>query len=303
MAKGRIITIGSFDGVHRGHAALLDFTVQAARKRHLKSMALTFKVPPKIVLKQEPSKQLLSDVEEKRYLISRHRLDEIEMLNFNDKILSLKPFHFFRDILLRSYNARGVVVGADFRFGEGRSAGAVELVQWGGEFEIPVWVIPAVRWNGKIISSSSIREALAANRLDAANNLLGHPYIVGGRVVKGHARGRGLGFPTANIRAADGKLLPAGVFAVTGWYAGKTGKKHAFKGVCNIGVRPTLYTGSPVTVEAHLFGTHPDLVGKQMMVELRRRLRGEKKFASADKLAAAIRKDVEQARFWLAKSS
>ncbi len=303
MAKGRIITIGSFDGVHRGHAALLDFTVHAAKKRKLRSMALTFKVPPKIVLNQDASKLLLSDVEEKKYWLAKHGLDEVEVLNFDDKILSCKPFHFVRDVLIKKYNARGVVVGADFRFGAGRSAGAVELVQWGGEFEIPVWVVPPVKWNGKVVSSSLIREALANARMEAAGNLLGHPYSVYGHVVKGNARGRKIGFPTANLQVAPEKLLPAGVFAVTGWINGKNAKKTPFKGVCNIGVRPTLYDAAPVLTEVHLFGLNRNLVGKRMLVELRKRLRGEKKFTSLKKLQAAIAKDVERARFWLAKSS
>lgn len=298
MAQGRIVTIGSFDGVHRGHKALLDFTVAAAKKRKLRSMALTFRVPPKMILSQEPSKQLLSDIHEKKFLLQKQSLDKIEVLDFNDKLCLLKPFHFFRDVLLRLYKARGIVVGADFRFGAGRSAGAVELVQWGGEFEIPVWVIPPVKWNGKTISSSLIRDNLIKNRLETANNMLGHPYVIWGKVIHGHAQGRKLGFRTANLQTAKGKLLPQGVYAVSGWVGKKT-----FKGVCNIGVRPTLFRNSPILMEVHLFGMHENLIEKEMIVFLRRRLRDEKKFASKEDLIKAIKTDVKRARVWLEKSA
>jgi riboflavin kinase / FMN adenylyltransferase len=303
MAKGRIITIGSFDGVHRGHAALLDFTVEAAEKRHLKSMALTFNMPPKIILNHKPFNELLSSIEEKKILIKCRGLDEVEVLRFSESVSDIKPFKFFRDILIDSYKACGIVVGTDFRFGAGRTAGAVELVQWGVEYEIPVWVISPVQWNGRVISSSRIREALIAHRLRAANNLLGHPYLIGGIVERGNARGRQLGFPTANVKVSDEKLLPQGVFVVTGSVTHQNQRAKRFRGVCNIGTRPTLFESSPRQVEVHLFGKIDSLVGKKMMVELQHRLRDEKKFNSPQNLIRAIRKDVKRAHIWFEKSS
>jgi riboflavin kinase/FMN adenylyltransferase len=297
MGKGRILTIGSFDGVHSGHAALLNFTVAAAKKRKLRPAAITFRIPPKMVLNSEAAPILLSDTVEKELLLRAHGIDEIHVLNFDEKLLTQHPFLFFRDVLLRRYNAKGLVVGMDFRFGAGRTAGALELVRWGQEFEIPVWVIPAVKRHGVTVSSSRIRELLSHSRLRAAEGLLGHPYLISGRVVAGKAKGRELGFRTANLETAPGKLLPSGVYAVKGWIEGP--HRRLFKGVANIGVRPTLFSDRAPAVEVHLFKHTDSLRGKRLSVELVARLRGEKKFPSVDALKKAIAKDVRRAQLIL----
>ncbi|MCG3203667.1 MAG: Riboflavin biosynthesis protein RibF [Elusimicrobia bacterium] len=294
MRRGRLITIGSFDGVHLGHQALIARTVLEAKKRALKSMALTFSVPPKMVLNPAAFPRLLSDAVEKETLLKLHGIDEVKVLNFSRKIAGLKPFAFFRDILIRSLNAKGVVIGADFRFGKERSAGALELVRWGGEFEIPVWVIPPVKIHRQIVSSSLIRRYLEGNYYRQALNYLGHPYLVQGRVVQGRHLGRKLGFPTANLQVAKGKILPRGVFAVRGTI--KNCRTPSFEGVCNIGSRPTVSHTSKMVLEVHIFGETPSLVGKTIQVELVHRLRGEKKFKSLDQLKRAIASDVYQAK-------
>ncbi len=312
MKRGRLITIGSFDGVHRGHAALLGTAVGEARKRNLKSLALTFRVPPRLVLekwKNLPAGRqgratevsaLLSDPIEKERLIRDHGVDEVLLLDFDKKIATLRPFLFFRDVLLRGFNAKGVVVGLDFRFGTDRSAGALELVRWGGEFGIPVWVIPPVRWNRRVVSSTLIRQLLRADQLGQANAYAGHPYLIHGTVVKGRGAGTKLGFPTANLRIAPAKILPRGVFAVAGWV--QNGRMKPFQGVCNIGIRPTLLKSSPVSVEVHLFGRPGLLIGKRVFVQLLHRLRKEKRFSSVAALKRAIAADVRRARILLKRS-
>lgn len=294
MKRGRIVTIGSFDGVHLGHLGLLSRTVAEAKKRALKSMALTFSVPPRMILDATNPHRILSDASEKEVLLKSCGIDEVKLLNFSQKISGLKPFTFFRNILLDELNAKGVVVGADFRFGTDRSAGAHELVRWGGEFEIPVWVIAPVKVHRQVVSSSLIRRLLESNHFKQALSYLGHPYLIQGLVVPGRHVGRKLGFPTANLSLAKGKILPRGVFAIRGKVFNS--KKPSFEGVCNIGIRPTLTKAKKVVAEVHIFGETSNLVGKRMEVELIHRLRGEKKFTNVEQLKRAIASDVYQAK-------
>lgn len=303
MKHGRLVTIGTFDGVHRGHQALLARAVHEARKRHMKSLAITFKIPPRMILMPPKPLSLLSSPLEKDWLLRSHGVDEVEFLDFNSSVAAIRPFSFFRDILINQYRAKGLVVGADFRFGIGRSAGAIELVQWGQEFEIPVWVVSPVRVKKDIVSSTLIRENLEAGRLREVNRLLGHPYLIYGQVVKGHGLGRKIGFPTINLQTSVGKSLPRGIFIVNAWFPVLSNDKKrilnrkysVFRGVCNIGTRPTVSSGATLSVEVHLLNFTPQFKGHSVMVEILHRIRSEKKFSSVDLLKKTIQKDVKQA--------
>jgi riboflavin kinase/FMN adenylyltransferase len=293
-----MITIGSFDGVHIGHQALIETAIREAKKRKLRCEAITFRLPPKFILDPTQRPQVLSDADEKVVLLRTMGIEGVSVLEFNQQLSTMRPFLFFRDVLIRQYKARGVVVGLDFRFGADRSAGAVELVRWGGEFGIPVWVIPPVKWRRKVVSSTLIRKLIGA-RFESALGFIGHPYLIRGPVVTGEGMGRKLGFPTANIQTSPQKVLPLGVYVVRGWI--DTGgprpvAKRIFHGVCNIGYRPTVSTGGQPLVEVHIFDRHQNFVGKTMCVELLKRLRKEKKFPSLDALKSQIRKDAAQAR-------
>jgi riboflavin kinase/FMN adenylyltransferase len=303
MKRGRIITIGSFDGVHRGHQALLVRAQTEARKRKLKSMALTFRIPPRMVLDHIRVPHLLSDNAEKNILLKNAGMDEVLMLNFSRKISRLRPFNFFRDMLVRTCGAKGVVVGLDFRFGQNRSAGAHELVRWGEEFNIPIWVIAPVKFKSEVVSSSLIRKNFTGGHANKAIKLLGHPHLIRGRVVRGRGVGKKIGFPTANIKTAPGKILPRGVFAVKGEIEGWRGARRQFQGVCNIGVRPTLLKTSAVHVEVHLFHRHDALVGRTINLELVHQIRSEKKFANLRALQDQIRRDITIAKRMLAKNN
>lgn len=302
---GRMITIGSFDGVHLGHSALIETAIREADKRNLRSEAITFRLPPKFVLDPTQRPQVLSDAEEKVVLLRTRGIDEVSVLEFDRQLSAMRPFLFFRDMLIKEHKARGIVVGLDFRFGSERSAGAVELVRWGGEFGIPVWVIPPVKWRGSVVSSTLIRK-LIGTRFETALGFIGHPYLIRGPVVSGQGVGSQLGFPTANIQTSPQKVLPLGVYVVRGWIdtgGGRPRVNRIFHGVCNIGYRPTVSTGGQPSVEVHVLDRRQDLVGKTLCVELLRRLRKEKKFASLDALRAQIGRDVEAARVYLARLS
>jgi len=298
-SKKTLITIGSFDGVHLGHKALIARTLLEAKKRHWKALALTFLVPPKMILDKKFPYHLLTTPEEKKFLIRKSGIRRVVSLNFDKKLSEMRPFNFFRDLLINQHGARGLVVGHDFRFGVNRSAGAEQLVQWGQEFEIPVWVIPPVKKGRNIISSTKIRKALNQNRFHEALSFMGNGYVVMGKVVKGQGRGKDLGFPTANLKISKEKILPRGVFAVRGSPVAPR-MKWSY-GVCNIGVRPTFYKTSRLSVEVHFFGRKRSFLGKYLVLELRRKIRPEKKFSSAQQLIAALQSDTRKARAFFAQ--
>lgn len=265
-------------------------------------MALTFRIPPRMILDHIRVPHLLSDDAEKNILLKNAGMDDVIMLNFNSKISRIRPFNFFRDYLIRTCGAKGLVIGFDFRFGEGRSAGAHELVRWGQEFGIPVWVIPSVKQASHIVSSSLIRGYMTSGRANDAIKLLGHPHLIRGRVMKGRGVGKKLGFPTANIKTAPGKILPRGVFVVRGNIDGIAGARGQFRGVCNIGVRPTMLKKSTMQVEVHLFNRNDSLRGRTVNVELLKCLRPEKKFPNVAALQKQIRRDIYSAKSYHLKN-
>jgi riboflavin kinase / FMN adenylyltransferase len=295
---GAIITIGSFDGVHCGHQALIERTVRESRARDLFSLALTFSAPPKMVLHPKHPLSMINTPEEKYFRLKSFGLDKVQFLDFDLKFSKANPFYFFKYVLLGEFRAKGLVVGLDFRFGNNRAAGAHELVRWGQDFEIPVWVIPPVAINKVTISSSLIRQALINNKFADAISALGHAYDVFGPVVKGRGVGKKLGFPTANIETPPGKILPQGVFVIAGEALDRRGKvlsmqgKKRFQAVGNIGVRPTFLKQSRVTVETHsLSGPFPERT-HLLRLHLLKRLRGERKFATPAHLQNAIKRDI-----------
>ncbi|MCB4756501.1 MAG: riboflavin biosynthesis protein RibF [Elusimicrobia bacterium] len=307
MKKGRLITIGSFDGLHRGHAALVDRAVLEARKRGLRPAALTFSIPPRMVLETPGNYYLLSTLLEKECLLQSRGIDDVIFLPFDKQLSQVRPFEFFRRVLIDVYQAKGLVVGLDFRFGQRRGAGARELVQWGCEYDLPVWVISPVRYSGKIVSSTLIRQfIMMENHFKAATNFLGHPYLVAGRVVKGRGVGKEMGIPTANIDVEKGKVLPRGVFIIQAWVEGNTARQklvddyrqkgRSHKGICNIGVRPTFLKRSPLTMEIHLFDRDLSLMGKRVAIELLHKIRDERRFPSKEALIQVISRDELKAR-------
>ena len=295
MRGGRLITIGSFDGLHRGHQGLLERTVAEAAKRKVRSLALTFPVPPRMVLDAKARRLILSSELEKRHLLARFGIDEVALIPFSKDLAAMRPFGFFREVLIKKYRAIGVVVGSDFRFGAQRSAGALELVRWAEDFGIPVWVISPVRWNRQVVSSTLVRALFEEGRFEKASGFLNHPYLIAGKVVRGRGMGTKIGVPTANVDVHPDKILPRGVFAVRAWARGNENRAGAvLRGVCNIGVRPT-FGGARPSVEVHFPGKKLNLRGKTLFVELERRLRSEKRFRSVDALKVQIARDIRAA--------
>ncbi|MFN0117733.1 MAG: bifunctional riboflavin kinase/FAD synthetase [Elusimicrobiota bacterium] len=301
MKRGRFITIGSFDGIHLGHQALIERTVLEAKKRGYKTLALSFRTPPRMVLNPTSKLALLSTEKEKEQLFKKFGIDDVHFLDFDHDISQMKGFYFFKKVLLERFQAKGIVVGLDFRFGMNRSSGAHELVRWGGEFEIPIWVIPPVKWSKSIVSSTLVRNLFEENKFIKASHFLGHPYLISGQVKKGEKIGSKIGFPTANIEVSKGKILPLGVYVVKGKVERSSRSQISSWGICNIGYKPTVSKSKFPHVEVHFLKKLPPLYNREISIELLHRLRGEKKFNNLSALQKAIQSDQKRATLWIKK--
>jgi riboflavin kinase/FMN adenylyltransferase len=300
-SKGFVATIGFFDGVHLGHRFLIDYVIETAKKSKMQSMVVTFSEHPRKVLHTDFQPELLTTKDEKMRLLKGTGIDEITMLDFT-KELSQMPAKDFMQLLYNTYEVRVLVVGYDHRFGCGRAEVFDDYHKYGDEMgmrviKCPHFKLPKGSTTAYSISSTSIRKALAAGKVKTATDLLGHRFILSGEVVHGFHNGTDLGYPTANIKVEDGKLIPMeGVYLVN-IIDGNTKKKTY--GMLNIGSRPTLDNGGQQSIEAHIFDCNTDLYGNRLEVELIEFLRKEKKFDDIDSLKAQLKSDEEACRLIL----
>ena len=285
------IAIGSFDGVHRGHQALFARTREAAAQRGLAAAALTFEPLPREFFAPREAPPRLTTLAERIVAIAPSGLDLMYAQRFNAAFARLTADEFAQR-LRHGHAARWVIVGEDFRYGARRAGDAVSLRAAGARLGFEVEVLDAVHQGDERISSTRVREHLAAGELEAAARLLGRPYSICGRVVHGAKRGREMGFPTANVRLGRAKPALAGIYAVKCFGAATRG----LEGVASLGINPAVRHGGPATLEAFLFDFSGDLYGRRLTVEFLKKLRDEAHFASQDALAAQIRRDCDQAR-------
>jgi len=289
-----VLTLGNFDGVHLGHQAIFSKVVARAGEIGGNSIAFTFEPHPLKVIAPERSPRLLNTFHGKMKLIAASGIDVVICANFTRAFADQNPEDFAREVLHEKIGVREVYVGYDYAFGKGREGSIESLKRMGRTYGFEVGVIEAVKVNGIVVSSSTIRDMVDEGRVDYAAKLLGRNYSIEGEVVHGAQRGQKIGFPTANLSTAN-ELIPAyGVYAVLVSVNGRM-----VKGVASIGVRPTFDSG-PVSVEVYLLDFEGDLYGEQMEVSFVKRLRGEKKFADSEALARQIRKDVNEAEQILA---
>lgn len=288
------IAIGTFDGVHRGHQALLRGAVAAARVQGGLALALTFHPHPSTVLAPHRTPPLLTSLEDRLALFRWLGLDRVLVMPFDRPLASMEASTFARDILVARLGARTVFVGYNFRFGRGASGTAADLERWGAAWGMEVHVVPPVRTEGVVVSSSWIRERLSAGDVGLAASGLGRLYSVLGSVQRGEGRGAAIGFPTANLAVPPAMALPAGgVYAA--WVAWKG---RLWPAVANLGHRPT-FGGGPLRLEVHVLGLDEDLYGQSLRVGFVHRLRSEQRFEGVQQLVQQIRRDVEAARSWL----
>lgn len=293
---GGVIAIGNFDGVHRGHQALLRRAILRAQERHARAGVLTFEPHPSKVLAPHLAPPLILHTDEKLHELERAGLDATIVQPFTDAFSQLSPEAFVHEVLQGGIGVSGVVVGQDFSFGK-KGAGKVDLLtRLLASTDATVDVVEPVREQGLICSSTKIREFVLAGRVDAAGLLLGRPYWIAGEVIAGDGRGRKMGFPTANIRCRRELLPKVGVYATIV----QLSDGREIHSVTNVGLRPT-FNGEGVRIEVHLLDFAEDLYGQALQVQFRERLRDERRFVSATELQTQIRADIDASRALLAR--
>ena len=291
------VTIGNFDGVHRGHRTLIENLMDWKRQHHepVRTAVVTFEPHPAEVLKGIIIPRLTSP-NERIHLIQQLGIDEVRVLPFS-KEFSLTPARtFFEKLLVRDLEAAYVVIGHDFFFGHNREGTPGQMLDWCKALGIPSKLIEPIEADGAVVSSSRIRQLISEGHMIAASRLLGRDYSITSEVIHGDKRGRLLGFPTANIiPITDGigsRCIPAyGVYLSSSTVEGKT-----FPSITNVGVKPTVSHSGHLVIETHLLDFDGDLYGKQLTVEFRDRLRGEKKFPNLEALTQQIQADINTAR-------
>lgn len=289
-----VATIGSFDGVHRGHMALLDELREKAREKALPMAVITFAKHPRTLFKKECEPFLLSSNSEKAALLEEARVDYLIQLNFDHSMAAMSAKEFMHTILTDKLNVKVLAVGYDHHFGcPQQGEGIDDYVRYGNDLGIEVFQASQFVIDGEPVSSSAVRRALTAGNIELAHKILGHTYCFNGTVVTGAGIGRKLGFPTANIELEECmKMLPAdGVYEV----AITMGEGH-YKGVMNIGIKPTIGKNLKRTTEVHILDFNGDIYGENGEIEILRRLRGELNFKSFDALKTQIEADIARVK-------
>ncbi len=285
-----VVTIGSFDGIHLGHQALIRKVLETGSRRGLSTVLLTFEPLPREYLKRSDPPARLTSWRERWRALEGTGLDKVWQLRFDERLRNLSGEEFV-ELLARDLGAKAVVVGHDFRFGRGGEASASMLAAAGPKLGFDVEVVEAVRDGVTRVSSSAIRDALARGALKQAERWLGRPYSMIGRVVRGDQLGRTLGFPTANLRLGRRRSPLHGIFAVRV----RGVREGAVPGVASLGTRPTVGGRVPL-LEAHVFDFEGDLYGREIGVEFVSWLRAEEKFESLEALVEQMHRDAEAAR-------
>ena len=295
LDRPAFLTIGNFDGVHRGHQMLVTEMVEAAHAAGCGAGLLTFDPHPVAVLRPDLALPYLTSPEERADLLAALGLDFVLILPFDRATAALSAAEFMRQIVAR-VPLCALWIGPDFALGRGREGSAAQLRELGRELGYDLRVTPVYDWHGEPVRSSRIRSLLAdEGAVEQAAELLGRPYTVWGEVVHGAERGRTLGFPTANLKLPAGRLAPAyGIYACWAW-RGETG----FPAAVNVGVRPSFDNGHP-SVEAYLLDFDGDLYGETLGLSFIHRLRGEQRFADIHALISQMGRDVEATRRTLA---
>jgi len=299
LESGTTVTVGTFDGVHPGHRAVLEEIVTRARGAGRKSVLVTFEPHPLEVVNPPAAPPLLTSGPERREVLAQTELDYVVFLRFDRQLAAMAPEVFVREVLRRQFGMQELVIGYDHGFGKGRSGDVETLRRLGKSDGFLVDVVAPVEIGGHPVSSTQIRRAVTGGDLKSAARLLGRPYSVSGRVGTGAGRGRTIGVPTINlVEVPPNKLFPPdGVYAV--WVDTPSGR---FGGMLNQGARPTFGEASR-SIEAHLFDFSGDLYGRWVRVEWVERLRDTRKFESAEQLKAQLAVDRRRAAEVLAVKS
>jgi riboflavin kinase / FMN adenylyltransferase len=295
VATPSVVTIGNFDGVHRGHRVLLRRTVDAASDRGARSVVITFEPHPAAVLRPGTEPLRLQPLHARVTALVEAGMDLVLVLPFTRDLAALTPEAFVRQVLVDRLQAQRVVVGSTFRFGAKAAGDVVTLVEQGEEYGFTTEAATLLELEGTPISSSAIRSRLGDGDVAWAARAMGRPFQLTGTVVKGEGRGRTIGVPTANLDVPSGLVVPG-----NGVYAGHAvAGEQLWPAVTNVGVRPT-FDGTSRSVEVHLLDADEDLYGRELGFRFLHRIRGEQRFDGPDQLVARIRQDIEETRRHLA---
>jgi riboflavin kinase / FMN adenylyltransferase len=289
------LAVGNFDGIHRGHQAMLQRLLERARTHRLQSCVLTFEPHPREFFAPQAAPTRLTSLREKLELLAAQGVERAHVQRFDRGFASLTPEFFAERVLAARLRARWLLVGEDFRFGAKRAGDLTLLKTLGQSHGYEVEVLPTVAQAGVRVSSSAVRAALAAGDLASAEGLLGRPYSISGRVVHGRKLGRELGFATANVQLKHNRPPLSGIYAVR-VHGVDTSSRPA---VASLGVRPTITASGRAVLEVHLFDFSADLYGAHMRVEFLHKIRNEEKYSDLGALKAQIKRDCEAARIFL----
>lgn len=290
-----VVTIGAYDGLHRGHLSVIGQVVDLARQKGCRSAVVTFDRHPASVVRPESAPRLLTDLTKRLELLELTGIDAVVVLSFDSAAASEAADDFVRRVFVNALATCAVVVGEDFHFGRQRQGNVAMLTDMGADHDFSVLPVRLRTLDGaSVISSTAIRHAIADGRLDDAAEMLGRPVEIAGEVIGGDQRGRTIGFPTANVDVGDGFLVPA-----DGVYAAVCRRRDGTEYDCavNIGRRPTFYAVADRSlVEAHLLDFDGDLYGERLSIRFVQRLRPERRFDGIEALMAQLRDDVADAR-------
>lgn len=292
-----VLTLGNFDGVHLGHQAIFKALIERAKKKHGTSIVFTFEPHPLRVVAPERAPGRLTPFKAKITLIKPFGINVLICANFTSKFAQIKAEDFVKDILVKTIGVQEVFVGANYLFGKGRKGSPELLKKLGKESGFKVTIIPELKLNNVILSSSRVRTLIAKGRVEDTAILLGRQYSVEGQVIKGMKRGKKLlNIPTANLSTSNELLPKDGVYAVTVNLGRKT-----FGGAANIGCNPT-FKNKRISFEVHILDFEGNILGETIRVNFVKRIRDEIKFSKISDLAVQLRKDIEEIRGILTKS-
>ncbi|GCD77442.1 riboflavin biosynthesis protein [Thermaurantimonas aggregans] len=291
-----VVTLGTFDGVHQGHRAIIDRLNEIAQTHPGgESILLTFKPHPRHILQPEADIKLLNDEDEKIELLRSAGLNHLIFHPFSLEFAKTSSIDFVRNVLVQKICAKKIVVGHDHHFGRNREGSYEHLAELGKLYGFEVEQMAPKIVDNTVVSSTKIRKVLQDGNVDTANRWLGHYYSLTGTVIRGHQIGESIGFPTANILNNNPhKIIPGdGVYAV--WVTFVSDPAERRMGMCNIGYRPTVSTGGFKTIEVHIFDFHGNLYGQILKIEFVSRLRAEQRFSDLKALKNQLEKDQIQA--------
>ncbi|WP_179349331.1 bifunctional riboflavin kinase/FAD synthetase [Winogradskyella pacifica] len=293
--SAKVITIGTFDGIHIGHQKILKKVVKLAKRQNLVPVVLTLFPHPRMVLQKDDSIRLLNTIEERIELLKSHGIKEVIVKKFTKEFANLSAQDYVKQILVDELNTKQIVIGYDHHFGKNRSANITDLKAFADLYDFKVEEISAQDLKDVTVSSTKIRTALNQGEVDLANSYLGYNFFITGTVVKGKGLGRTIDFPTANINIiATYKLIPSdGVYVVRSVIEGKT-----IFGMMNIGTNPTV-DGKKRSIEVYFFNFKSDIYDAELKIEFLKRLRSEQKFENLEALKMQLKKDMTKASSYL----